>query len=90
MNSPDQKEKNKQIEETFSYQNDMIQKKKKNLVSIAVFLLRNKMLSGHKKVKIVLEMKFQDKTKSKRCIKMIVGRHYCYKGKGIYSGTCSM
>ena len=22
--------------------------------------------------------------------KMIVGRHYCYKGKGIYSGTCSM
>ena len=25
------------------------------------------MLSGHKKVKMVLEMKFQDKTKSKRC-----------------------
>ena len=41
-------------------------------------------------MKMVLEMKFQDKTKSKRCIKMIVGRRYCYKGKGIYSGTCSM
>ena len=43
------------------------------------------MLSGHKKVKMVLDMKFQDKTKSKRCDcamqKMIVGRHYCYKGK---------
>ena len=43
------------------------------------------MLSGHKKVKIILEMKFQDKTKSKRydCAmqkKMIVGRHYCYEG----------
>ena len=25
------------------------------------------MLSGHKKVKMFLEMKFQDKTKSKRC-----------------------
>ena len=25
------------------------------------------MLSGHKKVKMILEMKFQDKTKSKRC-----------------------
>ena len=25
------------------------------------------MLSGHKKVKMVLEIKFQDKTKSKRC-----------------------
>ena len=68
----------------------MIQNKINNLVSIAIFLLCNKMLSGHKKVKMVLEMKFQDKTKSKRCIKMIVGRHYCCKGKGIYSGTCSM
>ena len=45
------------------------------------------MLSGHKKVKIILEMKIQDKTKSKRYDiamqkkkKMIVGRHYCYKG----------
>ena len=51
------------------------------------------MLSGHKKVKMVLEMKFQDKTKSKRCDCamqiMIVGRHYCYKEKSIYSGTCS-
>ena len=43
-----------------------------------------------KKVKMVLEIKFQDKTKSKRCIKMIVGRHCCYKGNGIYSGTCLM
>ena len=76
--------------ETFSNQNDMIQNKINNLVSIAIFLLCNRMLSGYKKVKMVLEMKFQDKTKSKRCIKMIVGRHYCYKGKGIYSGTCSM
>ena len=25
------------------------------------------MLSGHKKVNMILEMKFQDKTKSKRC-----------------------
>ena len=76
--------------ETFSYQNDMIQNKINNLFSIAILLLCNKMLSGHKKVKMVLEMKFQDKTKFKRCIKMIVGRHYCYKGKGIYSRTCSM
>ena len=68
----------------------MIQNKINNVVSIAIFLLCNKMLSGHKKVKMVLEMKFQDKMKSKRCIKMIVGRQYCYKGKGIYSGTCSM
>ena len=45
----------------------MIQNKIKNLVSIAIFLLYNKMLSGHQKVKTVLEMKFQDKTKSKRC-----------------------
>ena len=68
----------------------MIQNKINNLVSIAVFLLCNKMLSGHKKVKMVLEMKFQDKTKFKICMKIIVGRHYCYKGKAIYSGTCSM
>ena len=45
----------------------MIQNKINNLVSIAIFLLYNKMLSGHKKVKMVLEMKFQDKTKSKQC-----------------------
>ena len=48
------------------------------------------MLSGHKKVKMVLEIKFQDKTKSKRyeCAmqKMIVGSHYCYKEKSICSG----
>ena len=72
----------------------MIQSKINNLVSTAIFLLYNKMLSGHKKVKMVPEMEFQDKTKSKRCDcamqKMIVERHYCYKGKGIYSETCSM
>ena len=45
----------------------MIQNKINDLVSIAIFLLYNKMLSSHKKVKMVLEMKFQDKTKSKRC-----------------------
>ena len=45
----------------------MIQSKINNLVSTAIFLLYNKMLSGHKKVKMVLEMKFQDKTKFKRC-----------------------
>ena len=44
----------------------MIQNKINNLDSIAIFLLYNKMLSGHKKAKMVLEMKFQDKTKSKR------------------------
>ena len=38
----------------------MIQNKINNLACIAVFLLCNKMLSGHNKVKIVLEMKFQD------------------------------
>ena len=53
--------------ERFSYQNDMIENKINSLVSIAIFLLYNQMLSGHKKVKMVLEMKFQDKTKSKRC-----------------------
>ena len=82
--------KTSRCKETFSYQNDTIQNKINNLVSIAIFLLCNKMLSGHKKVEMVLEMKFLDKTKSKRFIKMIVGRHYCYKRKGIYSGTCSM
>ena len=45
----------------------MIQNKINNLVSIAIFLSYNKVLSGHKKVKMVLEVKFQDKTKSKRC-----------------------
>ena len=39
----------------------MIQDKINNLVSIAIFLLYNQMLSGHKKVEMVLEMKFQDK-----------------------------
>ena len=73
----------------------MIQNKINNLVSIAIFLLYNKKLSGHKKVKMVPEMKFQDKTKSKRCDcamqKMIVGRHYCYKGKDILEHVgCNM
>ena len=45
----------------------MIKNKINNLVSIAIFLLHNKMLSGHKKMKMVIEMKFQDQTKSKRC-----------------------
>ena len=56
------------LQETFSCQNDIIQYKINNLVSIAFFLLCNKMLSGHKKVNMVLEMKFQDKTKFKRYI----------------------
>ena len=37
-----------------------------NLVSIAIFRLYKKMLSGHKKLKMILEMKSQGKTKSKR------------------------
>ena len=45
----------------------MIQNQKNNLVYVAIFLLYNKMLSGHKKVKMVLGMKSQDKTKSERC-----------------------
>ena len=45
----------------------MIESKIYNLVSIAIFLLYNKMLSGQKKLKMVLVMKFQDKMKSKRC-----------------------
>ena len=44
----------------------MVESKINNLVSIAIFLLHNEMLSSHKKVKMVLEMKSQDKTKSKR------------------------
>ena len=36
----------------------MILNKINNLVYTAVFLLCNKMLSGHNKVKMVLEMKF--------------------------------
>ena len=57
----------------------MVEIRINNLVSIAIFLLYNKMLSSHKKVKMVLEMKFQDKTKFKRCDcvmqKTIVGRY---------------
>ena len=74
----------------FSDQNDMIQNKINNLASIAIFLLCNKMLSGNKKVKMVQELKIQDKTKSKQCIKMIVGRHYCYKRRAIFSATSSI
>ena len=44
----------------------MIQNKINNLIYTTIFLLCNKMLWGNKKVKMVLEMKFQDKTKSKR------------------------
>ena len=40
----------------------MIQNKINNFVSIAIFLLYKKMLLGHKKVKIVLGIKFEDKT----------------------------
>ena len=73
----------------------MIENKINNLVSIDIFLLYNKMLSGHEKVKMFLEMKFQDPNEIQTmrlcdAKKMIVGRHYCFKGKGIYSGTCSM
>ena len=64
----------------------MIQNKINNLASIAIFLLCNKMLSGHKKS----ENGSRDEKKSKLCIKMTAGRRYCYKGKGIYCGTCSM
>ena len=45
----------------------MIQDKTNNLVYIAISHLYNQMLPGHKKVKMVLEMKFQDKTKSEWC-----------------------
>ena len=49
---------------------------------------------SHKKVKMVLEMKFQDKTKCKRCDcamqKNDSRKDYCYKGKYIYFGACSM
>ena len=72
----------------------MIQNKINNLVSISISLLYNKIPSGHKKVKIVLEIKFQDKTKSKRCDyamrKNDSRKALCYKGKGIYSGTRSV
>ena len=43
---------------------------------------------------MIQEIKFEDKTKSKQCDcamqKMTVGRNYCYKGKTIYSVTCSI
>ena len=45
----------------------MIQNKINNLAPIVIFLLYDNMPSGHKKVKMVLEMKFQDKMKTKQC-----------------------
>ena len=60
----------------------MIQNKINNLFSIAIFLLCNKMLSDHKNVKMTLEIKFQDKTKFKRCIKMIVEGTIIIKERG--------
>ena len=45
----------------------MIESKINNPVSIAILILYNKMLSGHKKVNMALKIRFQDKTKSKRC-----------------------
>ena len=60
----------------------------------SILLLHTKILSCHKKVKMVLGLKFQVKRNPNdatvRCKKMIVGGFYCYKGKGIYSGTCSV
>ena len=75
----------------------MIENNINNYVSIAIFLLYNKMLSGQKKkkkLKMVLEMKLQVKRDPNdgtvRCKKVIVRRHCYYKGKIIYSGTCSL
>ena len=48
-------------------QNDIIWNKMNNLISNAIFFLYNKMLLGHKNVKMVLGMKLQNKTKFKRC-----------------------
>ena len=45
----------------------MIESTVNSLVSMSILLLYNKMLSSYKIVKMVLEMKFQDKTKPKRC-----------------------
>ena len=60
----------------------MIQSKIDNLVSVAISLLCNKMLSGHKEVKMVPEMKFEDfkirRNPNDATVgrqKMIVGRH---------------
>ena len=59
----------------------MIESKINNPVSIAIFILYNKMLSGHKKVNTVLKMRFQDKTKSKQCdcaMQQMIVRRHCY------------
>ena len=55
----------------------MIQGKIHNLVSIAIFFLYNKLLSGYKRVKMVLEMKFQKNDSGKaplllKCSNIIV------------------
>ena len=52
----------------------MIQNKINNLVPIGIFLLYNEMLLGHEKVKMVLEMKFQDKTKCNFVMQLIEGK----------------
>ena len=57
--------------EIFYYKNDIFQNKINNLAITAIFLLYKKMLSGHKKVKMVLRKKFQYKMKCKRCNSII-------------------
>ena len=57
--------------EIFYYKNDIFQNKVNNLATTAIFLLYKKMLSGHKKVKMVLRKRFQYKTKCKRCNSII-------------------
>ena len=56
--------------EIFYYKN-IFQKEINNLATTAIFLLYKKMLSGHKKMKMVLRKKFQYKTKCKRCNSII-------------------
>ena len=69
----------------------MIQNKINNLVSIAIFLLYNNILSGHKKMKMVLEMKFQDKTKSERCdCAMPKNDSNCYKERASILEQCNI
>ena len=60
-------ERNKQMERNILLSRWYIQNKINNLVSSAIFLLYNEMLLDHKKVKMLLGMKCQGKTKSKRC-----------------------
>ena len=56
--------------EIFYYKN-IFQKETNNPATTAIFLLYKKMLSGHKKMKMVLRKKFQYKTKCKRCNSII-------------------